>query len=93
MTDILTIHNDGDATLTFTLYEVTTSMRLLSPPLEFTLPAQNNSLAEVPVQVDAAVRIELDLAGKARLILYLRGQPDLWCRMLSYRADLWSIRR
>ena len=76
-TDILTIRNDGDATLTFTLYEVTTSLRLLSPPLEFALPAQSNSLPDAPVQVDAAVGTQLDLEGKARLILYLRGQPDL----------------
>ena len=75
--DILTIRNDGDATLTFTLYEVTTSQRLLSPPLEIALPGQGIAFSEAPVQVDGAVRNQLDLEGKARLILTLRGQPGL----------------
>ena len=76
-TDILTIRNDGDATLTFTLYEVTTSQRLLSPSLSIMLPKVQSSFPDAPVQVDASVRTQLDLEGKARLILYLRGQPDL----------------
>ena len=76
-TKISTIRNDGDATLTFTLYEVTTSKRLLSPSLNIMLPKVQSSFPDAPAQVDASVRTQLDLEGKAALILYLRGQPDL----------------
>jgi len=75
-TETLTIRNDGDAILTFTLYEVTATLNLLSPVKSIALPNPHTS-SRVSVQVDAAVRTQLLFMGKVRLILYLRGQPDL----------------
>jgi subtilisin family serine protease len=73
-TDTLTITNEGDAVLTFTLYEISATRRLLSPPADFSIP--DPYPAGSPVQVDPTVRTQLLFLGRSRLILYLRGQMD-----------------
>ncbi|MFZ2097966.1 MAG: S8 family serine peptidase [Anaerolineales bacterium] len=73
-TDTLTISNQGDAVLSFTLYEISTSGHLTTPPVELSLPEPYP--AGTSVQVDAGVRTQLLFLGQARLILYLRGQVD-----------------
>jgi subtilisin family serine protease len=75
LTDTLTISNAGDAMLTFTLYEVSATHMLMSPPVEFSIPEPTPNVG--PVQVEASVNTQLIFLGHARLILYLRNQPDL----------------
>jgi subtilisin family serine protease len=71
-TDTLTIRNDGDALLTFTLYEISTAHQLMSPPVELTIP--DRFPADSQVQVDEEVMIRLSEQARARLVLYLRGE-------------------
>jgi subtilisin family serine protease len=73
-TDTLTISNQGDAVLSFTLYEISSSGRLTTPPVELSLP--DPYPASTSVQVDAGVRTQLLFLEQARLMLYLRGQVD-----------------
>lgn len=74
-TDTLTIVNQGEEVLTFSLGEVTGTQRLASQPVEpsITGPFQVNSVA----RVDAKVRSQLLFLNKSRLIIFLRGQPDV----------------
>jgi hypothetical protein len=76
LTETLSVANTGDSVLTFTLYEVTASQRLLSAPANLPILDTGQFLSVEPAQVDAAVHRQLTFLGQARLILYLRGQPD-----------------
>ena len=74
-TDTLTISNGGDGVLTFTLYEISSTRQMLAPPVE--LPIPDSFPANAPTHLDPAVRTQLLFLSRARLIIYLRGQPDL----------------
>ncbi len=73
-TDTLSIRNDGDAVLTFTLYEISAGQQLFTPPVEPGIP--ESFMPEAAAQVEAGVYNQLQVWGQTRLILYLRGQTD-----------------
>jgi subtilisin family serine protease len=75
-TDTLTISNDGDATLSFTLYETSTH-GLMAPLLSVPGSPANPYPSGTPIQVEALARTQVLFLGRARLIIYLRLQPDL----------------
>jgi subtilisin family serine protease len=73
-TDTLTISNQGDASLSFSLSEVSGTQRLDSAPVKLSI--SDPFPADTPAQVDAMAQTQLLIWGQSRLIIYLRDQPD-----------------
>jgi subtilisin family serine protease len=74
-TDTLTITNQGGDTLNFNLYEVSGTHGLVSRPVDLSIP--DSFPANSAIQVDAEVSSQLLFLNQSRLIIYLRGQPDV----------------
>ncbi len=73
-TDTLTISNEGNAALTFSLSEISTTLRLESNPVQLSI--LDRYPADVPARADGDARRQLLFFNQSRLIIYLRGQID-----------------
>jgi subtilisin family serine protease len=79
-TDTLTISNDGDDILIFSLDEISSTQRLAPSPVDGTTFLPNLFSTGEPSHssvVEEAVRMQLIFMGQSRLIVYLRGHADL----------------
>lgn len=74
-TNTLSISNLGDATLTFSLEEISRSHRLATSPVD--VPTYEPFFTSTASQVEEDVRQQLAQGSSSRLIIYLRGQADL----------------
>ena len=72
----LWITNTGDTTLTFSIYEMTTTLRLASEAQPTTLTATNIEPEAAP-SVDPELPSQIAAKGNSLAIIFLRGQADL----------------
>ena len=73
-TDTLTISNQGDVELTFSLSEISPTGRIESSSVQLSIP--DPFPMDVPARADGDARRELLFFNQSRLIIYLRGQTD-----------------